>query len=152
MRRGIKLVLTAVVVAVVVAGPALATSTKTPFSASTTVTEVDPGNTWMSGHIFHIRGEIDEGPVSGDLVGSITLVINANIDLNSGMGRTFGNFTLATSDVTWEGSFSGAITGETSSEGRFIGQGTDGTKLKGAFTQVSADTFDLEGTILSPHG
>lgn len=152
MRRILILTLMVGVTVQMAASPALARATKTPFMATETSAPVQQGKTWVSGHILHIRGEVDAGPVTGDLEGTITIGINLDLDLNTGTGRIHGTFSIATQAVTWSGSFAGAITGEAESSGRFGGQGTDGTKLLGRFTQTGENTFDLTGIILDPHG
>jgi hypothetical protein len=151
MRRLLVLAFLTAAAVQVVASPAMARATKTPFSATETSVPVQEGTTWISGHIFHIRGEVDAGPVTGDLEGTITITVNLNVDMNTGKGELFGTFTLATDEVTWSGSFAGAISGPLSS-GRFGGQGTDGTKVMGHFTQTGENTFDLSGIILDPNG
>ena len=152
MRRVLVLVFLAAVAVQMVASPAIAKATKTPFSATETQAVIQEGRTWISGHIGHVRGEVDAGPVTGDIEGTITITVNLNIDLNTGIGELFGKVVIATDIVTWSGSFTGKITGPDQSSGRFSAQGTDGTKLLGHFTQVGENTFDLSGVILNPHG
>lgn len=152
MRRVMVLAFLAAMAVQMVASPALAKATKTPFSATETSGPIQEGKTWVSGHILHIRGEVDAGTVTGDLEGTITIGLNLDLDLNTGTGHVYGTFAIATESVTWSGSFTGAITGEAQSSGRFGGQGTDGTNLLGHFTQIGENTFDLSGVILNPHG
>ena len=151
MRRVLVLSFLAAAAVQLVASPAMARATKTPFSAMETSVPVQEGKTWVSGHIFHVRGEVDAGPVTGDLDGTITIHVNLNVDMNTGKGELYGTFTIATDAVSWSGHFTGAISGPLSS-GRFGGQGTDGIKLMGHFTQTGENTFDLSGVILDPHG
>jgi hypothetical protein len=151
MRRLLVAAFLAVATIELAASPAMAKATKTPFSATETSAPVQEGKSWTSGHIFHIRGEVDAGTVIGDLVGTITITVNLNVDVNTGKGELFGKVSIATDAVTWSGSFAGKISGPLSS-GRFGGQGTDGTRLMGRFTQTGENTFDLSGFILNPHG
>jgi hypothetical protein len=151
MRRAVILLAAAAFLPAAIASQAWAGATRTPFTVTEASVPIQDGNGWLSGHIFHVRGEVDEGPVTGDLTGTITIVVNLNVDTHSGQGELFGTFTLATADVTWSGHYTGSTTSDTS-RGRFLGQGTNGSKLDGSFTQNGDGTFTLTGTILSPHG
>ncbi len=151
MRRLLVLAFLAGAAVQLAASPAMAQATRTPFSATETSGPVQEGKSWVSGHILHIRGELDAGTVTGDLEGTITITVNLNVEMNTGKGELYGTFTIATDAVSWSGSFAGAISGPLSS-GRFGGQGTDGTNLMGHFTQTGENTFDLSGIILNPHG
>ena len=70
--------------------------------------------------------------------GSITAVLNGDINLRTGTGSVSGPFTLVTSDVTWTGTFRGDASGS----GTFIAQGTDGTRaLRVYFSYVTLATL-----------
>jgi hypothetical protein len=84
----------------VVASPAMARATKTPFSATETSAPVQEGTSWVSGHIFHVRDEVDAGTVTGDLEGTIISTVNLNVDMNTGKGELHGSFIIATDAVT----------------------------------------------------
>ena len=62
---------------------------------------------WFSGETYHFRGVVELTTVTGDLEGSITAVLNGDINLRTGTGSVSGPFTLVTSDVTWTGTFRG---------------------------------------------
>jgi hypothetical protein len=130
---------------------AWAKATKTHVSFTDSTASVSSGREWVSGHVFHSRGGVDAGTVDGDLVGTITLHDNVNVDMNTGRGVVFGKFTLETADVTWNGSFTAKLTAD-GAHGRFIGQGTDGSKLRGTFTSIGPGVDQDEAVILSPHG
>jgi hypothetical protein len=132
-------------------GPALAKATKTHVSFTDTTSSVSTGREWVSGHVFHSRGGVDAGTVDGDLVGTITLHSNVNVDVNTGRGVVFGKFSLVTADVTWNGIFVAKLSA-TGAHGRFIGHGTDGSKLRGTFTSIGPGIDQDEAIILSPHG
>jgi hypothetical protein len=155
MRRAFLLALLSGLALMALNGPlgsaSWAKATKTHVSFIDSTTSVDPGREWVSGHVFHSRGGTDAGTVQGDLVGTIVIHGNVNIDINTGRGVVFGTFSLATADVTWTGTFNGKLTADTVN-GRFIGQGTDGSKLKGTFTSIGPGVDQDEAIILSPHG
>jgi hypothetical protein len=155
MRRAVLLILATGLASLgfngAIAGSAWAQAAKTPVSFVDSTTLSVPGRAWVSGHVFHLRQEVDTGTVHGDLEGTITLRVNINTDLHTGRGVVFGKFWLSAADVTWTGSFNGKLTSD-ASRGRFIGQGSDGSKLMGTFTQIAPGTDQDEAIILSPHG
>jgi hypothetical protein len=155
MRRAFLLALVSGLTLLALTGPsggtAWAKATKTHVSFTDTTTTSVPGREWQSGPIFHVRGEVETGPVEGDLVGTITVHANVNINVTTGQGVVFGKFSLVTADVTWSGSFVGKLSGD-AGHGRFIGQGTDGSKLRGTFTSIGGGANQDEAAILSPHG
>jgi hypothetical protein len=152
MRRTVVAVILASLWLTILAGPTVARATTTSFTATeTTVHAGVPDRQWVSGHILHVRGEVDTGTLSGGLVGTITTTINVDVDLATGRGNIHGSFVIVTASETWTGAFSGTITATTGT-GNFIGQGSHGTKIMGSFTQSSATTFILNGVVLDPHG
>ena len=131
---------------------AIAGVTKTPFTATITLTEVgEPQRTWESGPIVHVREEPNEGTVTGDLTGTVSIVNNYNLDPRTISGPGWGTFVIATADVTWEGTYRSKLEGGLNM-GTFVGHGDDGSRLKGSFTQTSEIQFTLEGVIIEPSG
>jgi hypothetical protein len=140
------------------AGTALAKATSTPFTATAVcTTTIDPGTFWVSGNIGHIRNMVVDEAVTGDLVGTLTVVENDNFAIGGLQDETFGTFTLVTSTTTYTGTFAGGVPPGSqvgSSSGTLEAQGTDGTKWVGTtFAEIGdACAFTLQGTILDPHG
>jgi hypothetical protein len=148
MRR-IALLVPMLFVLVVTGSPALARATKTHVSFTETIlSDGPPVREWLSGNVYHFRGVVEVTKVTGDLVGSITAVINGNINLLTGTGAVSGPFTFVTSNVTWIGSFRG----DPSGSGTFIAQGDDGSKIHGSFVPTGPNTLEDEAMILSPRG
>jgi hypothetical protein len=129
--------------------PALARASHTHVSfTETTVSVTPPSRQWVSGAVLHFRGAVEVTAVTGDLEGSITAVLNGNINMHTGTGAVFGSFTFVTSTVNWSGSFRGGASGS----GTFIAQGSDGSKIHGSFVPSGPDTLEDEAVILSPKG
>jgi formylmethanofuran dehydrogenase subunit C len=151
MRRSMVALVVAGVGLASLAGPVLAEATTSFTATEITVQMGAPDRVWVSGHILHIRGEVDTGTLAGDLVGTIITTINGNVDLNTGNGTLDGSFVIATASETWTGSFRGTIT-PSGGSGSFVGQGVTGTTIIGTFIQTSPTTFIDTGVILDPHG
>ena len=106
-----------------------AKATKTYFTGTETFVElIDPGTEWMSGKIYHLRGEIgiyrdecDDDRVTGNTTG----VFNMNLDVTTGRGSIWGTqFTV--SDVEggfWEGTWTGKIYADGSISARGVCHG-----------------------------
>ena len=129
--------------------PALARASKTHVTfTETIVSDSQPVREWVSGEVLHFRGVVEVTAVTGDLEGTITAVLNGNVNLRTGAGAVSGPFTFVTSNVTWSGSFRG----DPSGSGTFIAQGNDGSKIHGSFVPTGPDTLEDEAVILSPKG
>ncbi len=136
------------------ARPALAI-TKTPITFTiSSITTVSPGTAWVSGNAFHLRDEGDTGIVTGDLTGTITIVLNTDLNLtNPAVGFTGiqirATFTITTATVTWVGGVTDA-----GPLGRGINlveaHGTDGSKILGRVFGQADGTFLVQGTIIAP--
>ena len=127
----------------------MAHASKTHVSfTETTVSVTPPQREWIGGGVDHFRGLVEVTAITGDLDGTITAVINGNVNLNTNTGAVFGKFTFVTSTVTWSGSFRGDASGA----GTFIGQGGDGSKIHGSFVPTGPDTLEDAAVILSPRG
>lgn len=124
--------------------PALAV-TKTPVTFTDVFDTVIPGTSWISGHIVHVRGEVDSGVVVGDLTGTISIVFNFDRDLNGPNFTGWGTAVITTANVTWQGTFR-----QHDSTGSFEAQGTDGSKLLGTFIVPFDGTVPTQAIILQP--
>lgn len=115
-RRLITLALGAMLV-VALAVPAVAgPPAKTPVLGEDTLVQVlDPGRTWMSDGIQHVRGWTAEYETAGEpsdyIDGTSIIVANWNLDVTSGEGTMWGTIDLTLSDVdggwrqTWVAKF-----------------------------------------------
>jgi hypothetical protein len=146
MRRFMLLAMVTGVALTTLARPAMA-ATKTPFTAVAVYdTFGDPERQWYSDGVLHIRGQLISGTITGDLEGTISIVINLNIN-EDGSNEQWGTFVITTLEVTYEGTFQSG-NGET---GTFRGEGNDGTSLtQGRF--FNDEESHIEGIILDPHG
>jgi hypothetical protein len=152
MRRIALALILALPASMVLAQPAGATATRIPVKfIDTQISSGEPARQWLSGHVFHVRGEVDTKAVTGDLEGTLTSTFGLNVDINTGAGNIAGSFVLATASVSWAGSFNGHLTADGGS-GRFTGQGSDGSKLLGTITSIGPDQDVDQGVILRPHG
>lgn len=141
---------------------------------------VTPGVIQESGQTAHLRDYIVSSPpaglglptdLSGDIEGTISLTLDAEINLNSLVGQTHGSFSIKDLDgeVIWEGSFTGEmhladlngtlvpisnasqLVGH--GKGEFVGQKLFITSESGIWNNTPG-VFALSygGTILNPHG
>ncbi len=105
--------------------------------------------------VMHFRGLPIVYSLTGEIIsGTLSAVVNANIDMTTGGGDNFGSFAITTAEGAWEGRFSGTYTAGVPS-GEFVGHGSgtfEGMKIMGTFSAVTPDVAMLEGTILDPHG
>jgi hypothetical protein len=134
--------------------PLVAAATTTPVSASGTLTITDPGKQWVSdGSIAHTRDQIQTGPVSGDLSGSIMVTGRADVTVATQTGTGSGKFTITATGGTWEGSFEGRFDGGVFF-GKLVAHGTGdfaGSLLRGTISQTEPNrSYTLTGTILNP--
>jgi len=148
------------VVAPVMAAPA----TKTPFTATITLTFLPTENEWITEDgIYHVKEQVAKGAVTGDVSGDMLLVRHMTLDLNTGEGSCHGKFVVTVDGGTFEGSEQSTITnyaaGPDGISGTLVAHGTGmykGLKMMGSFEGglIGADTMQaiLEGIILSPKG
>ena len=125
-----------------------------------------PGESWITKDgILHVRGAVGVGPLSGDIPGIMTFTLNAEIDLNTGVGVMHGKYVSDHGDGNFEGTYRTENTGVVNYEGTAIAQGTgayEGMVMRtsfwgynlylGGYTGPDGVYFDFVGTILSPHG
>jgi len=142
----------------------VAPAQRTSFTGEMLMMVVDPGRAWITkGGIEQIRGAVAEGSVTGDVLsGSMTVVEDETINLNTGEGCVHGKVVLTAADGTFEGSFVAFVTGGFYVSGRAVGHGTgvyEGQKMMASFEGhlemvdgVPTTIADVEGMILSPHG
>jgi hypothetical protein len=137
-----------VLLVLMIGTPALARASKTHVSfTETVVSDSPPTREWLAGQTYHFRGVEELTDVAGDLEGSITAVLNGNINLRTGAGSVSGPFTLSTSTVTWSGSFHG----DPSGAGSFVAKGNDGSTIHGSFVPTGENTLQDEAVIIA-HG
>lgn len=117
-----------------------------------TAPPLDPGSITFSDGVLHLRGQVNEGPLSGDLSGVGRTVIDIDTKGTHLTGR--GTFVFLTPDGTWEGRFEGKGDGPVFA-GHLQGSGIDGAvagmKFNGTFTDAAVnDVFDIVGRMLDP--
>lgn len=147
----VRYVLLALVGLVPIMRPAAAV-TRTPFTIIMTFTGiVSPGTEWLTPNTLHVRDEVDVGIVTGDLTGTVSVVVNRDINLvnDSGCGQR-GTFTITTATVTWVGNYTDC--GQTGKGGSniVIGHGSDGSKMFGNLFGQPDGTILVQGTITTP--
>lgn len=121
--------------------PASAESSKTPFDVYEVSCDVTPGIQWVAGHTLHVRGQESQNifydPETFEILGENSIVSNVNSDLNTGQANLFGTFSAIYLPESNTGTFDGTWNGELSPAsgfvGRALGHGTDditGKKIK----------------------
>jgi hypothetical protein len=135
--------------------PLFAVATTTPVTATTSLTVTDPGTTQVMAGRAHIRGQTQAGPVSGDIVGTITVTGRSDVTIATQDGTSSGTFTIVTADGSWDGHFAGRFDAGLFS-GNIVAQGSGGLAgltLKGDISQTAPNReYTLAGMILSPGG
>jgi len=136
-----------------------AKATKKYFTGTETwVEDIEQGTEWMSGKIYHLRGEIgiyhdacDDLRVTGNTTG----VINYNLDVTTGRGTIWGaSITVPDEDGgSWEGTYNGKMyaDGSMSIRGVMHGRGIfEGLKEKFTvdFSPDPAEPGIINGYIL----
>jgi hypothetical protein len=125
-----------------------------------------PGKLWITEDgILHIKGAVGEGPLSGDIPGTMMFTLNAEIDLNTGVGVMHGKYVAYAEYGDFEGTYRTENTGVVNYEGTAVAQGTDayeGMVMRTSFwgynlylmgyTGPDGVYFDYEAIILSSHG
>jgi len=124
-----------------------------------------PGISWVDEDgILHVRNQITEQKVQGDIVGDQVVTISLNVNLGTGEGDLHGSFELTNATAvrlgltgSFEGRFDGLIVGGSSifSVNGPRGSGDfDGMKMRvtGQNPAGSADPTTYSGQILSPKG
>ncbi len=127
-----------------------------PFVASASFTSYDPGPGQSDGETWFLRGLIKSGPLTGDLEGEMAMVLNGNINLDTGSGPGWGTFTITTDEGSWSGTIEGTFsdmslvfTGAIQSGG---GAGATQSRLQGTASDAGvapeSDVFEVAGNIL----
>ncbi len=140
----------------------LARASSTPFTAVGALQNVvDPGEVVVTpGGVLHVRNQVVDGPLTGDLTGTLTVTSNdVSIVLNKGDGEGpgHGTFTITAAEGEWSGRFEGQVDGPVFA-GHFQAQGTGasaGTTIQGTFTDEAnpvLNLFVLSGFIRDPNG
>src|SRR2546422_1680224 len=115
---------------------------------------VDPGTVRVSDGIVHVRDQVVVGPVTGDIVGMLSAIVDLNIGVGTGVGNAVFHNTLRTADGSWEFVCAGTLT-DVAAVCDFVAHGTGGLQgqtLNGTLAQTGsgANTFVLTGEILNP--
>lgn len=150
-------------------GTVLAKATQTPFTATLSLgaIPIDPGQITTTNGVLHIRNQVLQGPLSGDIVGTGTAVIDADVVLATGKGPGRASLTLQVTQLFGQavsGTFQGQLqaqllglpTGGFLTTGSVQGQGGGGLagmKISGTFTDAADpvnNAFALTGRILNP--
>lgn len=143
-------------------GPSLAAATRTPFTAMWTNQggpDLPPVGPRATGNVLHFWNDIVEGPITGDLVGWLTLLtdFSASFSANGIKGPIRGTSTFALPGGTFEGSAAGIFDVSLGlSSGHFRAHGTGayaGQKMRGTYTNEACLCFDFvfEGVITNPN-
>lgn len=157
------------VVTPVIAAPAA----KIPFTSEVNIGfgSVSLGKEWTTEEgIYHFKGAISEGTaeihsILGDMSGTMMMVHDLALDLNTGHGQCHGKFVLTVDGMgTFEGSEHGThtITDGHYIAGGLVAKGTgmfEGLKMMALYEGeiFTVDTHqevvaEMEGTLLSPKG
>jgi hypothetical protein len=124
-----------------------------PVAATVTLDPDLPGDAervWTDDEgVNHIRNNPRTGDVTGDINGTIALLLGSNLEM--GFGDLFGSFTITAAEGTWSGRLSATVTAGVVTAELVGHDDTDGTHLFVTATG-RAGTFQLTGTILDPHG
>ena len=150
-------------------GAVLAKATVTSFTATLSLgaIPINSGQVTTTNGVLHIRGQINQGPITDDIVGTGTAVIDADVVLATGKGPTRGSLTLQVTQLfgqavsgTFQGQFQaqllGLPTGGFLTTGSWQGQGGGGLagmKINATFTDAVDpvnNVFTLTGRILNP--
>lgn len=140
--------------------PAMSSSaTKIPVKGSITAYLTAQGEVRMTrGNIVIQRNTEAEGPVSGDLSGTIHITSDVNLNLNTGEGVSFGTFVFTDTHGTFKGMWQVRYTDFVYFEGAAEGHGSEayaGMLVKLSFKGSNPSdviNIDYEGTVLSPKG
>jgi hypothetical protein len=110
---------------------------------------------------FHLRDVMLTGPVSGDLVGTTNITLNANLDQFGGSGPAWGTVTIVTTNGdVWQGALTGSFQGDGPAGGpaiqlfsQVVLHGPDQQLLKAECDETSAtsETLNCSGEILTVH-
>ena len=125
--------------------PLFASGAPTPFMATLNFPEdpVDEGQVTVTRGVTHIRNQVNEGTISGNINGDATAVLNADWSLTTEIGPVHGTFTFITDVGDFEGVFAGRQITEELASGDFRVRGSGG---------VIIGTFTGDGVVLELTG
>jgi hypothetical protein len=173
MKRSVALVALAVSIASCTEGRLTTPTPVTPLSpASSSLDVARSGTDFVVGPLalvaitrqfpdgrVNLRDLTLTGPVSGDLTGTASLTLNANLDAPGGSGPAWGEITIVTASGEWHGTVVGSFSSARPAPGiqlfsRVILHGPDGQKLTAECNETSATSEILvcSGETLAPHG
>lgn len=107
--------------------------------------------------VLHVRGQINEAPITGDIQGTVRIVTNADVDLTNGSGRYRGKFVITGTfqgrTGTYSGKFRGKVIEGSFGPNDFAGRGRggfEGSRIKGTAvpTPLGSGVFTLTGRIV----
>lgn len=140
---------------------ALAKGGSIPFTSTidfTAGTLVDPGKEFVDDKgVLHVRGQINDAPITGDIEGTVRIVTDIDINLTDGSGRYRGKFVITGTfqgrTGTYSGKFSGKVIDGSFGPNDFAGRGRGGfkeTRIKGTAvpTPLGSGVFTLTGRVL----
>jgi hypothetical protein len=145
--------------------PAAATTTRVEFTGSQqTVAVIDPGETWMSGPIVHVRGRVLQAvlmPQTPESLpeGDVTITHSFTLDTRTFEGRAWSQSVVDFGDggfeVTSQGSFHpAAVPGGLLGDFEIVGQGFgayEGMQVRATFHEFVAVGFGtFEGVLFTP--
>lgn len=110
MKRALATMMAAVLLGLV---PTISAAAKTTeaFTCTDTLVSVQPGTAWIEDGTLHVRGQVMVHVGSGDplCVGTLTSVVNFNLDLTNWSGALWGTFdrTAVVVDGGWVGTWVG---------------------------------------------
>lgn len=158
MRRLLSVLLAAGMLAALVT-PALATTTRIPFSGTSTAgAELDPGEHGLAGNMVWARGVVQVYNDAGSpfITGPDTVTYSYDLNLVTGNGALWGTDRIepvaypgGAFDCSWHGIFEGFVwTGKVVCQG----EGTlDGYQLRGTLVAApGGDTADISGVVFLP--
>lgn len=173
MKKQTFLVLVLLVAALLAVAPAAAKAKRTQFEAFEATCNIVPGDAEITGNVLHIREQINTNRViatDATQTGTNTVLVNVDLNLVNGDGAAYGTFSLDPDAFTgtWEGSFSGHISGFVIT-GQALGHGTGvlaGQKVMVDLQDIDPATLpenpcapgsvlgasSVSGVVLNPHG
>lgn len=139
MKRKLVVAIAVLAMMLLAALPVSARTEKMTFSSLETACEVAPGEAWVSGNVLHVRNDrsterlVSDHPLGN---GTVYILFNANINLNSGRGPAWATYEYVPDG--YDGTITGSCTGTVSADpivGSCVGRGSG--ELEGLQTRMS---------------
>jgi hypothetical protein len=141
----------------ILAAPAAAKSTRTPYDFYEVLCVESPGIQWQAGNTLHVRGQVNQNilydAVTFENTGSNTVIANVNVNLTTGRQQFFGTYSAVLLPESASGTFDGTWHATLETDGSFlgkaVGQGADENRgKKGKFTLNGVDPNALPPELL----